>query len=259
MFIKGIGLVFENQGIYKYCCKNVPGAGCDIELFQEQHIGCACETCVPERCPCIQRFGETYRDFRLIDANFTSRPILECSRDCNCTKSCRNRLVQHRLQRKLKVVETHRKGYGVIAEEKIGKNCFVCEYAGEVISESEARLRWKLQSCDDSNYIFVLKEHTSTAINTFIVDPKNIGNVGRFLNHSCDPNLFMLPVRIDNSIPHLALFAKRDIEIGEELCYDYSGGVSTSQENISEIKNRKACYCKSLGCKGYIPYDSLLN
>ena len=38
-----------------------------------------------------------------------------------------------------------------------------------------------------------------------------IGNIGRYANHSCDPNIVIVPVRIQTVIPHLALVASRDI------------------------------------------------
>ena len=37
-----------------------------------------------------------------------------------------------------------------------------------------------------------------------------VGNIGRYANHSCAPNLTMHPVRSElASVPHLALFANR--------------------------------------------------
>lgn len=44
---------------------------------------------------------------------------------------------------------------------------------------------------------------------------------GRLINHSyLKPNLKSKVIELPNSI-HLCLFAKRDIQIGEELSYDY--------------------------------------
>ena len=47
-------------------------------------------------------------------------------------------------------------------------------------------------------------------MSSFLV-PLALGNIGRYLNHSCDPNLVMVPVRTSSAVPHLALFAARDI------------------------------------------------
>ena len=55
---------------------------------------------------------------------------------------------------------------------------------------------------------------------TFCIDANNYGNIARFINHSCTPNL--TPVKVfashqDLRFPHIALFANRDIKKGEEL------------------------------------------
>mmetsp|Transcript_18306 Transcript_18306/g.42621 ORF Transcript_18306/g.42621 Transcript_18306/m.42621 type:complete len:168 (-) Transcript_18306:75-578(-) len=53
------------------------------------------------------------------------------------------------------------------------------------------------------------------------IDARWVGSVGRFLNHSCEPNLEALTVRIGHLKPRVAFFATRDILKGEELTYDY--------------------------------------
>ena len=39
-----------------------------------------------------------------------------------------------------------------------------------------------------------------------------IGNIGRYLNHSCEPNLEMVTIRSSSMVPHLALFTTRNVE-----------------------------------------------
>ena len=47
------------------------------------------------------------------------------------------------------------------------------------------------------------------------------GSVGRLINHDkISPNLVMKPVVIRNK-PRVVFFASKDIQIGEELSYDY--------------------------------------
>lgn len=150
---------------------------------------------------------------------------------------------------------TPKKGYGLRTLSKIRKGQFVCEYAGEVISLDEAKRRTALLSNSDSNYIFILREHvhTATGVDAIVtcVDPTTKGNIGRFCNHSCDPNLFVVPVRFDSLIPHLAFFAQRDISEGEELCYSY--GPSSSNNILN-----KSCLCMSQNCTGKLPFDEFL-
>ena len=55
---------------------------------------------------------------------------------------------------------------------------------------------------------------------TFCLDANSYGNIARFINHSCSPNL--TPVKVfayhqDLRFPHIALFANRDIKKGEDL------------------------------------------
>uniref|UniRef100_A0A8C5UFA6 SET domain-containing protein n=1 Tax=Malurus cyaneus samueli TaxID=2593467 RepID=A0A8C5UFA6_9PASS len=118
----------------------------------------------------------------------------------------------------------------------IPRGSFVCEYAGEVLGFAEARRRILAQTPQDTNYIIAVREHLhdGRVMETF-VDPTRIGNVGRFLNHSCEPNLFMVPVRVDSMVPKLALFAATDINAGEELSYDYSGRF----HNLPEISREQ--------------------
>lgn len=58
-----------------------------------------------------------------------------------------------------------------------------------------------------------------------ILDAKRIGNVGRFLNHSCQPNCFIQNVYIDTHDPrfhHLAFFSYTTIKAMTELTWNYA-------------------------------------
>lgn len=46
------------------------------------------------------------------------------------------------------------------------------------------------------------------------------GRLGRLVNHSRNGNLTTKIISV-NSVPHLVLIAKEDIDFGEEVCYDY--------------------------------------
>jgi SET domain-containing protein len=53
-----------------------------------------------------------------------------------------------------------------------------------------------------------------------MVDARKYGNVGRFVNHSCDPNMVVIRVVDDFSnrkTPMSAFFTVRDVAAGEEL------------------------------------------
>lgn len=149
----------------------------------------------------------------LLDDNRKSRDLIyECSEFCSCPSSCQNRLVQFGPRKDLKIEDYSHFGkqYGLKTLRAIPKGAFICEYAGEVLCKEEATIRW--QTNDENgkmNYIICLNERpigkeSSEAIRTFI-DPTRIGNIGRYLNHSCDPNCEIISVRVDGLIPKLGI------------------------------------------------------
>ncbi|EHB06120.1 Histone-lysine N-methyltransferase SETMAR [Heterocephalus glaber] len=254
---------------FQYTPDHVVGPGADIDPSQITFPGCVCvkTPCLPGSCSCLH-YEETYDDNLCLrdtgsEAQY-AKPIFECNVLCQCGDNCRNRVVQRGLQFDLQVFKTDKKGWGLRTLELISKGKFVCEYAGEVLGFSEVQRRIHLQTTNDSNYIIAIREHiyNGQILETF-VDPTYIGNIGRFLNHSCEPNLLMVPTRIDSMVPKLALFAAKDILPGEELSYDYSGRFlnlmdSEDTEKTDNKKLRKPCYCGAKSCTGFLPYDSSL-
>ncbi|XP_047390537.1 histone-lysine N-methyltransferase SETMAR [Sciurus carolinensis] len=254
---------------FQYTPDHVLGPGADVDPAEITFPGCTCVAgpCVPGTCSCL-RGGEHYDGGgRLRDLGSDAkhaRPVFECNVLCGCGERCGNRVVQRGLQFPLQVFLTERKGWGLRALERIPAGRFVCEYAGEVLGPSEARRRARAQTARDPNYILAVREHVGAGpvMETF-VDPTHVGNAGRFLNHSCEPNLLMIPVRVDSMVPKLALFAAKDILPGEELSYDYSGRFlnqvdGEDKEGPDDEKPRKPCYCGARSCGAFLPYDSSL-
>ena len=60
-------------------------------------------------------------------------------------------------------------------------------------------------------------------------NPKNgvKGNAARLINHSCEPNCVLLSIRVENQSPRIAIFAKTNIDPGDELSYNYGDCNST--------------------------------
>ncbi|KAF2360216.1 Pheromone shutdown TraB [Trinorchestia longiramus] len=69
-----------------------------------------------------------------------------------------------------------------------------------------------------------------------IIDPTYLGNIGRYMNHSCEPNVHVVPVRVNSMVPLAAMFALRHIQAGEELVYDYSSPCITAQSNSGDTR-----------------------
>lgn len=54
------------------------------------------------------------------------------------------------------------------------------------------------------------------------------GGLARYINHSCDPNCYTRITEVAGR-KHIVINAKRRIEAGEELCYDYKVRHSAAQ------------------------------
>ncbi|KAK7864464.1 hypothetical protein R5R35_011697 [Gryllus longicercus] len=81
----------------------------------------------------------------------------------------------------------------------------------------------------------------------YIMDAKNDGNIGRYLNHSCTPNVFVQNVFVDTHdlrFPWVAFFALTYISAGTELTWDYNYDVGSVPGKVLH------CYCGSNECRG---------
>lgn len=64
----------------------------------------------------------------------------------------------------------------------------------------------------------------------FVMDAKISGNIGRYFNHSCEPNMFVQNVFIDTHdlrFPWIAFFALCYIRAGTELTWNYGYDVGS--------------------------------
>jgi len=241
-----------------------------LDELTEHYEGCRCETasCSPVGCcSCISRFGPAFDSSgRLLDiVPYTDllRPAFECHDHCSCGQTCCNRVVQHGVTIRLQVFSVGHKGVGVRTLDPIVRGSFVCEYSGEVLSEKSAK--WRARNTDPAthNYILAVREFFGAKSLITYVDATYVGNVGRFINHSCEPNLFVQPVRVENAVPRVALFALGDIPVYTELTYDYSGSGNTTAKNDCNLTSdtdeqnmaRKRCLCGSSHCRLVLPYD----
>ncbi|XP_030564191.1 histone-lysine N-methyltransferase SETMAR isoform X3 [Drosophila novamexicana] len=93
-----------------------------------------------------------------------------------------------------------------------------------------------------------LKDDYNSQLTLSCTYPAQRGNIGRYLNHSCQPNCEILPVRTNCPIPKVGIFAKHDIYANEELCFHYAG-----EEHREGMSNGKPCLCGAPYCIGVIP------
>uniref|UniRef100_A0A368UGF2 Histone-lysine N-methyltransferase, H3 lysine-9 specific SUVH1 n=1 Tax=Glycine max TaxID=3847 RepID=A0A368UGF2_SOYBN len=81
------------------------------------------------------------------------------------------------------------------------------------------------------------------------ISAKNEGNVARFMNHCCSPNVLWRPVIRENkneSDLHIAFYAIRHIPPMMELTYDYGAVLP-----LKVGQRKKKCLCGSVKCRGY--------
>ncbi|ESO82327.1 hypothetical protein LOTGIDRAFT_134869 [Lottia gigantea] len=196
-----------------------------ISIPQDPMIGCECTDCYDTRKQCCPSGCGTdfayYKNKRVRVQKGT--PIYECNKRCKCGPECSNRVVQNGCRYRLCIFRTaNGRGWGVKTLDKIKKGNFVVEYVGEVITAEEAERRGQVYDAEGMTYLFDLDYNDDDC--PFTVDAGYYGNVSHFINHSCDPNLEVFAVWIntlDPRLPRISLFAKKDIQKGEELTFDY--------------------------------------
>ncbi|XP_063301516.1 histone-lysine N-methyltransferase SUV39H2 [Pelobates fuscus] len=224
----------------------------------EAIVGCECTDCFTGKC-CPTEAGVefAYNEQKQLKIP-PGRPIYECNSRCKCGPDCPNRVVQKGPPYSLCIFRTHNgRGWGVQTLQKIKKNSFVMEYVGEVITSEEAERRGQQYDSRGITYLFDLDYESDE----FTVDAARYGNISHFVNHSCDPNLQVFNVFIDNldvRLPRIALFSTRHIRAGEELTFDYQmkgyGDLSSDSIDMSPARKRArtACKCGAATCRGFL-------
>ncbi|ESO04628.1 hypothetical protein HELRODRAFT_131923, partial [Helobdella robusta] len=200
----------------------------DVLLLEDPIVGCDCAmgVCYKDKRLCSGRLVGwllRYDKKGLLNPLVIGNPIYECNKRCSCSANCINRVVQKGRKYPVSIFRTSDgRGWGVKSLEKIPKGAFVEEYIGEVILSEEAEKRGQQDNSEGLTYLFDLDFYSRDC--AYTVDAKTYGNVSHFINHSCDPNLAIFNVWVDNldiKLPRLALFAIKDIKMGEELTFDY--------------------------------------
>ncbi|XP_062865460.1 histone-lysine N-methyltransferase SETDB2 isoform X2 [Trichomycterus rosablanca] len=83
----------------------------------------------------------------------------------------------------------------------------------------------------------------------YYLDASKDGNVARFINHSCNPNLFIQNVFVDThdrKFPMIAFFTSRSVKAGTELTWN------CSYEPGSDPEHEVPCLCGNENCQAVL-------
>ncbi|GLJ25256.1 hypothetical protein SUGI_0483490 [Cryptomeria japonica] len=168
---------------------------------------------------------------------------IECVKEaCPCGDLCSNQQFQKRLYAEVKLLRCGRKGFGLQVLQEVTKGLFIIEYVGEVLDMQAYNARQKEYALRGQRHFYFM-----TLDSNEVIDACVKGNLGRFINHSCDPNCRTEKWMVNGEVC-IGLFAIRDIKKGEELTFDY---------NYVRVFGAaaKKCECSSSECKGFIGGD----
>ncbi|PIN24226.1 histone H3 (Lys9) methyltransferase SUV39H1/Clr4, required for transcriptional silencing [Handroanthus impetiginosus] len=250
--------------------------GKNISVHTDAPLGCNCrDTCVdPRSCACAKLNGGDFpyvqRDGgRLVEPKAV---VFECGPNCGCGPKCVNRTSQKGPRYRLEVFRTPNKGWGVRSWDYIPSGAPVCEYIGLLKRTDD------LDPAADNSYVFDIDclqtmkglegresrlgdvslpsymqkviEEVSESV-PFCIDAGCTGNIARFINHSCQPNLFVqcvLSNHHDIKIARVILVAADNIPPLKELSYDYAYALDSVLGPDGKVR-QMACHCGAQGCR----------
>ena len=163
--------------------------------------GCRCSaSCGTKQCPC-------FSTSRVCDPDL----CFDCV-ERNSDKICQNKVkkLSHLVLAESGVEGA---GWGIFSRYAVTQGKIISDYLGEVISQEEAERRGRYYDKVNRSYLFNVNSDQ-------VVDAFRKGNKIKFANHSKRPNCEVRIFTIDRQ-QHIIFFAKRDIEAGEELFFDY--------------------------------------
>ncbi|XP_023537142.1 histone-lysine N-methyltransferase SUVR4-like [Cucurbita pepo subsp. pepo] len=207
-----------------------------------------------EDCP-IERSKNDWKPERC-KGHLLRKFIKECWSKCGCDMQCGNRVVQRGISCTLQVFFTREgKGWGLRTLNNLPKGSFVCEYVGEVLTNTELYDR-NMQRTGNERHTYPVtldadwgSEGVLEDDELLCLDATYYGNVARFINHRCsDANLIDIPVEVetpDHHYYHLAFFTSREVKALEELTWDYAIDFDDEDHPVKAFE----CCCGSGFCR----------
>lgn len=187
---------FNDPPVFDYICHTIVSDSITKETptTVDTTPGCSCQPCSRESECCAKGNAFLYKrnqkgETMLRHTNRTK--IIECGDSCKCGSECLNRLTQQDCSVPLCLFKTLNRGWGIRARKAIPKNTFIFNYSGEMINQEEA------DRSSVTTYFFDVSDQDDC----YVVDSATKGNLSRFVNHSCSPNMSVLSVFECNGDP----------------------------------------------------------
>ncbi|KAI0354309.1 SET domain-containing protein [Trametes cingulata] len=165
--------------------------------------------------------------------------LVEClPEDCRCRAYCQNQRFQRKQYAPIEIVKTEMKGFGLRAAADIPKDAFIYEYVGDVVSQPSFLKRMRQYAEEGIRHFYFMALQKDE-----FIDATKRGGIGRFANHSCNPNCYVAKWTVGSHV-RMGIFASRTIKQNEELTFNY---------NVDRYgHDAQPCYCGEPNCVGFI-------
>ncbi|KAJ7146126.1 hypothetical protein C8R44DRAFT_756649 [Mycena epipterygia] len=158
--------------------------------------------------------------------------------DCRTRAHCQNQRFQRKQYADIEIVKTEKKGFGLRAEDDLHKDTFIYEYVGDVVNPTSFKKRMRDYADEGIQHFYFMMLQKDE-----FIDATKSGGIGRFANHSCNPNCYVAKWTVGVYV-RMGIFAKRDIQKHEELTFNY---------NVDRYGHQaQKCYCGEEKCVGFI-------
>mmetsp|Transcript_12514 Transcript_12514/g.21881 ORF Transcript_12514/g.21881 Transcript_12514/m.21881 type:complete len:210 (-) Transcript_12514:356-985(-) len=153
-------------------------------------------------------------------------------------------------------IASKKKGLGAFATQRIPMGTLVGVYGGEIMSNKEVKARYwgkREMDAEDRAWVNSRKQRGQGITGNYLVEMPNgsyvdgedadISSWCRFMNHAqeghesgnCNVKAFTRTMEGDDHHDYPRMYAIEDIEVGEELCWDYGqyffiGGIEAEDE-----------------------------
>ncbi|EAU87663.2 histone-lysine N-methyltransferase [Coprinopsis cinerea okayama7 len=204
--------------------------------YQFKSLGRSRESVLKTFAPCVDNEDNACGPYSDCINRLTQ---VEClPEDCRCRSHCQNQRFQKRQYANIEIVLTEKKGYGLRAEDDIPKDSFIYEYVGDVVSPNSFKKRMREYAEEGIQHFYFMMLQKDE-----FIDATKSGGIGRFANHSCNPNCYVAKWTVGDHV-RMGIFSKRLIRKHEELTFNY---------NVDRYGHQaQTCYCGEPNCIGFI-------